>query len=134
MLGHWIVDDCGTVINPLLLDEQLRGAAVQGIGQALFEGCLYGNQGELRNATLADYLVPMAVEMPDIHVGHVTTPTATSALGAKGGAEAGITGALASVVNAINDALAPLGAQVLELPVTPERVLRAIGAIHDPAP
>ena len=61
------------------------------------------------------------------------TPTATSALGAKGGAEAGITGALASVVNAINDALAPLGAQVLELPVTPERVLRAIGAIHDPA-
>ena len=134
VLGHWIVDDCGTVINPLLLDEQLRGAAVQGIGQALFEGCLYGNQGELRNATLADYLVPMAVEMPDIHVGHVTTPTATSALGAKGGAEAGITGALASVVNAINDALAPLGAQVLELPVTPERVLRAIGAIHDPAP
>ncbi|MFN9123135.1 MAG: xanthine dehydrogenase family protein molybdopterin-binding subunit [bacterium] len=129
VLGHWIVDDCGTVINPLLLDEQLRGAAVQGIGQALFEGCLYGNQGELRNATLADYLVPMAAEMPDIHVGHVTTPTATSALGAKGGAEAGITGALASVVNAINDALAPLGAQVLELPVTPERVLRAIGAI-----
>ncbi|MCA3139904.1 MAG: xanthine dehydrogenase family protein molybdopterin-binding subunit [Rhodocyclaceae bacterium] len=129
VLGHWIVDDCGTVINPRLLDEQLRGAAVQGIGQALFEGCLYGNQGELRNATLADYLVPMAAEMPDIHVGHVTTPTATSALGAKGGAEAGITGALASVVNAINDALAPLGAQVLELPVTPERVLRAIGAI-----
>jgi carbon-monoxide dehydrogenase large subunit len=133
VLGHWIVDDCGTVINPLLLDEQLRGAAVQGIGQALFEGCLYGDQGELRNATLADYLVPMAAEMPDIHVGHVTTPTATSALGAKGGAEAGITGALASVVNAINDALAPLDAQVLELPVTPERVLRAIGAIRSPA-
>ncbi len=134
VLGHWIVDDCGTVINPLLLDEQLRGAAVQGIGQALFEGCLYGTQGELRNATLADYLVPMAAEMPDIHVGHVTTPTATSALGAKGGAEAGVTGALASVVNAINDALAPLGAQVLELPVTPERVLRAIGALPEPAP
>jgi aerobic carbon-monoxide dehydrogenase large subunit len=133
VLGHWIVDDCGTVINPLLLDEQLRGAAVQGIGQALYEGCLYGTQGELRNATLADYLVPMAAEMPDIHVGHVTTPTATSALGAKGGAEAGITGALASVVNAINDALAPLDAQVLELPVTPERVLRAIGAIRSPA-
>jgi len=129
MLGHWIVDDCGTVINPLLLDEQLRGAAVQGIGQALYEGCLYGTQGELRNATLADYLVPMAAEMPDIHVGHVTTPTATSALGAKGGAEAGVTGALASVVNAINDALAPLDARVLDLPVTPERILSAIGAL-----
>ncbi|MCE2950488.1 MAG: xanthine dehydrogenase family protein molybdopterin-binding subunit [bacterium] len=129
VLGHWIVDDCGTVINPLLLDEQLRGAAVQGIGQALFEGCLYGTQGELRNATLADYLVPMAAEMPDIHVGHVATPTATSALGAKGGAEAGVTGALASVVNAINDALLPLDAHVLELPVTPERILRAIGAL-----
>ncbi len=129
LLGHWIVDDCGTVINPLMVDEQLRGAAVQGIGQALFEGCLYGAQGELRNATLADYLVPMAAEMPDIHVGHVTTPTATSALGAKGAAEAGVTGALAAVVNAVNDALAPLNARVLELPVTPERVLRAIGAI-----
>lgn len=134
MLGHWIVDDCGTVINPLLLDEQLRGAAVQGIGQALFEGCLYGDQGELRNATLADYLVPMAAEMPDIHVGHVVTPTSTSALGAKGGAEAGVTGALASVVNAINDALAPLDARVLELPITPERVLRAIGALDRRAP
>ena len=129
LLGHWIVDDCGTVINPLLVDEQLRGAAVQGIGQALFEGCLYGAQGELRNATLADYLVPMAAEMPDIHVGHITTPTSTSALGAKGAAEAGVTGALAAVVNAINDALAPMNARVLELPVTPERVLRAVGAI-----
>ena len=132
LLGHWIVDDCGTVVNPLLVDEQLRGAAVQGIGQALFEGCLYGAQGELRNATLADYLVPMAAEMPDIHVGHVSTPTRTSALGAKGAAEAGVTGAVASVVNAVNDALAPLGAQVLELPVTPERVLRAIGALDGP--
>lgn len=129
LLGHWIVDDCGTVINPLLADEQLRGAAVQGIGQALFEGCLYGSQGELRNATLADYLVPMAVEMPDIVVGHVGSPTGTSRLGAKGVAEAGVTGAIAAVVNAIDDALAPLGVEMDVLPVTPERILRAAGVL-----
>jgi len=129
LLGHWIVDDCGTVINPLLADEQLRGAAVQGIGQALFEGCLYGPEGELRNATLADYLVPMAAEMPDIVVGHVGSPTRTSRLGAKGVAEAGLTGAIAAVVNAIDDALSPLGVEVGALPVTPERILRAAGLL-----
>jgi carbon-monoxide dehydrogenase large subunit len=130
LLGHWIVDDCGTVINPLLADEQLRGAAVQGIGQALYEGCLYGAEGELRNATLADYLVPMAAEMPDIVVGHVGAPTRTSRLGAKGVAEAGVTGAIAAVVNAIDDALAPLGVEMDTLPVTPERVLRAAGVLE----
>jgi carbon-monoxide dehydrogenase large subunit len=117
------------VINPLLADEQLRGAAVQGIGQALFEGCLYGSQGELRNATLVDYLVPMAVEMPDIVVGHVGSPTGTSRLGAKGVAEAGVTGAIAALVNAIDDALAPLGVEMDVLPVTPERILRAAGVL-----
>lgn len=129
LLGHWIVDDCGTVINPLLADEQLRGAAVQGIGQALFEGCLYGEQGELRNATLADYLVPMAGEMPDIGVGHVGSPTRTSRLGAKGVAEAGVTGAIAAVVNAVDDALSPLGVEMDALPITPERILRAAGRL-----
>jgi len=126
---HWVVDDCGVVINPLLADEQIRGAVVQGIGQALFEGCLYDDQGQLMNATLAEYLVPMAGEMPDIDVGHVYTPTSSSELGAKGVGEAGLTGAIAAVLNAINDALAPLGAQVSETPVTPDVVLRAVGTI-----
>ena len=78
LLGHWVVDDCGTVINPLLVDEQIRGACVQGIGAALFEQCVYSPEGQLMNGSLMDYLVPMAGEMPDIAVGHTCTPTATS--------------------------------------------------------
>jgi carbon-monoxide dehydrogenase large subunit len=129
LLGHWIVDDCGTVVNPLLVDEQIRGAAVQGIGAALFEQCVYGPDGQLRNGSLVDYLVPMAAEMPDIGVGHTCTPTRTSELGAKGAGEAGAAGASAAVLNAVNDALRPLGARVLDIPITPERVLRALGKI-----
>jgi carbon-monoxide dehydrogenase large subunit len=79
---------------------------------------------------MAEYLTPMAGEMPDICVGHVVTPTRSSELGAKGVAEAGITGAIAAVVNAVNDALFPLNGQVTDLPVTPDRILKAIGVIH----
>jgi carbon-monoxide dehydrogenase large subunit len=129
LLQHWAVEDCGRVLNPKLVDEQIRGAIVQGIGGALLEECLYDEDGLMRNANMADYLVPMAGEMPDIHVAHVQTPTRSSQLGAKGAGEAGTAGAPAAVVNAINDALAPLGAQVWSQPVTPEKVLRALGKI-----
>ena len=129
LLKHWIVDDCGVVINPAIVDEQLRGAVVQGIGQALFEGCLYDETGQLMNATMAEYLTPMAGEMPDICVGHVVTPTRSSSLGAKGAAEAGLTGAIAAVVNAVNDALSPFDAVITDLPITPDRIFKAIGAI-----
>src|SRR5262249_56661662 len=71
LLQHWCVEDCGTVINPQLVDEQIRGGVVQGIGGALFEHCLYDERGQLTNGNMADYLVPMAAEMPDIEVGHV---------------------------------------------------------------
>jgi carbon-monoxide dehydrogenase large subunit len=83
----------------------------------------------LQNATLADYLVPMAGEMPDITIAHVVTPTRTSALGAKGAGEAGTTGAPGAVMNAVNDALRPLGAQISQMPMTPERILRALGTV-----
>src|ERR671935_167047 len=89
LLKHWCVEDCGTVINPQLVDEQIRGGVVQGIGGALFEHCIYDARGQLLNGNMADYLVPMAAEMPDIEVGHVVTPTADSELGAKGAGEAG---------------------------------------------
>ena len=110
LLKHWCVEDCGTIINPQLVDEQISGGVVQGIGAALFEQCLYDERGQMLNGTMADYLVPMAVEMPDIECGHVVSPTADSELGAKGAGEAGTAGAPASVMNAINDALRPLGA------------------------
>jgi len=130
LLRHWCVEDCGTVINPQLVDEQIRGGIVQGIGGALYEHCLYDESGQLLNGNLMDYLVPMAGEMPDIDIGHVVTPTADSELGAKGAGEAGTAGAPACIMNAINDALRPLGAATLvEMPFTPERVLRALGRV-----
>jgi len=130
LLKHWCVEDCGTVINPQLVDEQIRGGIVQGIGAALFEHCLYDERGQLLNGNMADYLVPMAAEMPDIEVGHVVTPTADSELGAKGAGEAGTAGAPGAVMNAINDALGPLGAKPLtEMPFTPGRILQALGKV-----
>jgi carbon-monoxide dehydrogenase large subunit len=126
LLGQWAVDDCGRVINPLLVDEQVRGGIVQGIGAVLFEECIYSDDGNLLNGTMADYLVPMADEMPDIVVGHVETPETSTKLGAKGIGEAGLIGAMGSVWVAANDALKPLGAQVLHQPFTPERVLDAL--------
>ncbi len=129
LLEHWCVEDCGRVINPMLVDEQVRGGIVQGIGGALYEHCIYNEDGQLLTTTLADYLVPMAAEMPDMHVGHVETPTKESLLGAKGAGEAGTAGAPAAIMNAINDALSPLGAQVFAQPFTPERILKALGKI-----
>ena len=129
LLQHWAVEDCGRVINPRLVDEQIRGAIVQGIGGAMLEECLYDDQGLMLNANMADYLVPMCSEMPDIHVAHVQTPTKSSQLGAKGAGEAGTAGAPAAVMNAINDALAPFKAQVVSQPFTPEKVLKALGKV-----
>jgi aerobic carbon-monoxide dehydrogenase large subunit len=131
LLKHWCVEDCGTVINPQLVDEQIRGGIVQGIGGALFEHCLYDAEGQMLNANMMDYLVPMAAEMPDIEVGHVVTPTADSDLGAKGAGEAGTAGAPGCVMNAVNDALRPLGAApITQMPITPERVLKALREVE----
>ncbi len=129
LLKHWCVEDCGRIINPLLVDEQVRGGIVQGIGGALYEHCTYSPEGQLLVGSMADYLVPMAAEMPDIEVGHVETPTKESLLGAKGAGEAGTAGAPAAVMNAINDALQPFGAKVFAQPFTPERILAALGKV-----
>ena len=123
ILNFWAVEDCGRVINPMLVDEQIRGGVVQGIGHALYEECLYSDDGQLLNTTLADYLVPMAAEMPEIHVGHIETPTKTSVLGAKGAGEAGTGGAPACIINAVNDILRPLGVTNYQIPMTPNRLL-----------
>lgn len=126
VLKHWVVEDCGRVINPLLVDEQIRGGVMQGIGEALYEACRYDATGQFTSGTLADYLLPMAVEAPDIVVAHVETPYSGSALGAKGAGEAGTCAAAAAVFNAVNDALAPFGASVNALPITPVSVLEAL--------
>jgi carbon-monoxide dehydrogenase large subunit len=129
LLKHWVVEDCGTIINPQLVDEQIRGGVVQGLGAALFEKCVYDERGQLTNANMADYLVPMSCEMPDIDVGHVVSPTLETELGAKGAGEAGTAGAAAAVANAVNDALAPFGTLLTEIPLTPQVVLTALGRI-----
>ena len=129
LLKHWVVEDCGRVVNPLLADEQLRGGVVQGLGAAFFEECRYDAHGQLQNASMADYMVPMAAEMPDIVIAHVHTPVAGTLLGAKGIGEAGTIGAGAAAANAVNDALAYFGCRVDCQPYTPERVLRALGRV-----
>ena len=129
LLKHWVVEDCGTIINPQLVDEQIRGGVVQGLGAALFERCIYDERGQLTNANLADYLVPMSGEMPDIDVDHIVSPTRDSELGAKGVGEAGTAGAAAAVTNAVNDALRPFGAIITEIPITPQAILTALGRI-----
>ena len=129
LLKHWCVEDCGRIINPRLVDEQIRGAIVQGIGAALFEHLVYDEAGQLLTGTMVDYLVPMAAEMPDIVVGHVETPTSYAEGGFKGAGEAGTAGAPGAVLNAVNDALAALGARVTAQPITPEVVLKALGKL-----
>jgi len=129
LLKHWCVEDCGTIINPQLVDEQIRGGIVQGLGAALFEHCIYDAEGQLQNGTMADYLVPMAAELPDIDCAHVVSMTGSSELGAKGAGEAGTAGAPAAVMNALNDALTPFNARVTAIPLTPQKVLEALAIL-----
>jgi CO/xanthine dehydrogenase Mo-binding subunit len=126
LLKHFVVEDCGRIINPMLVDEQVRGGVVQGLGAALLEECRYSETGQLMNGSLADYLVPMAMEMPDIVIDHVETPTKDTELGAKGCGEAGTAAASACVLNAVNDALVPFGANLNAIPLTPTRILKAL--------
>jgi carbon-monoxide dehydrogenase large subunit len=126
ILGYWVVEDCGRIINPMLVDEQIKGGVVQGIGAALYEHCRYDSEAQLVNGTLADYAVPMAGEMPDIRIAHIETLALETELGAKGAGEAGTVGALGAMWCAVNDALAPLGARVHQQPFTPEHIIESI--------
>ena len=129
LLRHFVVHDAGVMINPMLFEEQIRGGVVQGLGAALYEEILYNEEGQMITGTLTDYLVSMPFEALDIRLGHVKTPLAGTAIGAKGVDEAGVAGSSGAVLNAVNDALAPFGAHLFQLPVTPERVLRALGIV-----
>jgi len=117
------VDDFGNVVNPMIVEGQVHGGLVQGIGQALLEGCRYDKEsGQLITGTLLDYCVPRADDVPFFQVGTEVTPCTHNPLGVKGCGEAGAIGAPAAVMNAITDAL---GVRDLEMPATPERVWRA---------
>ena len=126
-----VAEDAGRLINPMIVDGQIHGGVAQGIANALLEEIVYDDTGNILTATFADYLPPTAREMPPIDIHHLVTLTETSVTKAKGLGEGGAIGAPAAVVNAINDALAPFGVSIDELPATPQRIraaLRAAGA------
>ncbi len=126
------VDDCGRVINPLLVEGQVHGGLAQGIGQALLERVAYDPDGQLLTGTLLDYALPRADDLPAFIVDKTETPTPNNPLGVKGVGEAGTIGAPPAIVNAVVDALAPLGVRHIDMPLTPERVLRAIASSRRP--
>lgn len=126
VLKHIVIHDCGPLLNPLLVQEQVRGGVAMGIGMALYEELSYDADGQLRTGSLADYLVPAATEMPEIVTDHVVTPTVTSELGVKGAGEAGTAGVAGALLNAINDALRPFDVWIAETPATPPRILAAL--------
>jgi carbon-monoxide dehydrogenase large subunit len=120
------VDDCGTRINPMVIEGQVHGGIVQGIGQALFEGAVYDEAGQLLTASLMDYALPRASRLPTFETGFTVTPSPHNPLGVKGVGETGTIAATPAVVNAVMDALHPLGIRHLDMPLTPEKVWRAI--------
>ncbi|MEQ9131272.1 MAG: molybdopterin-dependent oxidoreductase [Salinisphaeraceae bacterium] len=120
--------DCGTVINPTIVNGQLHGGCVQGLGAVLGEELRYDEQGHLLNKGFWDYLIPQAPDVPNIEIGHLVCPSPNTPLGTKGMGEGGPVGIPAAVMNAVEDALSPLDVQLSELPLSPERVLAAIDA------
>lgn len=125
-LKYVAVDDCGKVINPMLVDGQLQGGIVQSIGQALYEEIVYDEQGQLVTGTLMDYAVPKASMIPWFELDRTETPTDVNPLGVKGVGEAGTIGATPAIVNAVVDALSPFGVRHLDMPIKPETVWRVI--------
>jgi carbon-monoxide dehydrogenase large subunit len=129
LVGYTIVDDVGTVINPLTLKGQIHGGVAQGVGQALMEQVIYDREsGQLLTASFMEYGIPRADDFPDMHIESNPVPTKLNPLGAKGAGEAGTVGALPAVMSAVLDALAPLGVRELDMPATSERVWNALRA------
>jgi len=128
ILRYVAVDDVGKVINPMIVEGQIQGGIVQGVGQALTEIGSYSDDGQLLSGTLLEYAVPRADLLPGIEVDRIETPSPHNPLGVKGAGEMGTIAATPVVANAVLDALAPLGVTHIELPLTPERIWRAVQA------
>ena len=122
------VDDCGVVVNPLLAEGQVHGGLAQGVAQILYEGVRYDDDANPLTASLLDYLVPAASDLPGFTTAHTVTPSPNNPLGAKGIGESGTTGSIAAVWNAVLDALAPFGVVDIDPPCAPEVVWRAMHA------
>jgi carbon-monoxide dehydrogenase large subunit len=129
-----VAEDAGRIINPMIADGQVHGGVAQGIGNALLEEIVYDESGGILTANLADYTPPTAREIPDIELHHMETPSTESITKAKGLGEGGTIGAPAAVINAINDALAPFGVEIDEMPATPQRIRAALRVASSPLP
>jgi aerobic carbon-monoxide dehydrogenase large subunit len=116
------VDDCGKVINPLLVDGQIQGGIVQGLGQALFEEVVYDENGQLLTGSLMDYALPRAADLPRLNLSRTETPTPVNPLGIKGIGEAGTIGSTPAMVNAVVDALSIFGVTHIDMPLTPQKI------------
>jgi carbon-monoxide dehydrogenase large subunit len=130
-----VVHDCGTVLNPLILDGQIHGGVAQGIGNAFYERLVFDSQGQLLNASLADYLLPTALDVPRMEIGHTVTPSPLNPLGVKGAGEAGAIPVGALFAQAIEDALQlpQRGVELLEIPLSPNRLWELAGAAVGPS-
>jgi carbon-monoxide dehydrogenase large subunit len=128
ILRYVAVDDCGTRINPMIVDGQLHGGIAQGIGQALFEEAVYDESGQLRTGSLVDYLVPTAADLPSFELASTITPSPSNPLGVKGIGEAGTIASTPAVMNAIVDALQPFGVKDVVMPATPEKLWKLMNA------
>jgi aerobic carbon-monoxide dehydrogenase large subunit len=126
LLRYVAVDDCGRVINHTLLEGQIHGGIVQGVGQALWEGAVYDENGQLLTGSMMDYALPKADAFPKFELGMTETPTSVNPLGVKGIGETGTIASTPAIYNAVMDAVAPFGVERIDMPLTPERVWRAI--------
>ena len=127
LVRYLAVDDVGKKINPMIVDGQLHGGIAQGVGQALWEAAIYGEDGELRSGSMLDYALPRAEWLPNFELDETVTPSPVNPLGVKGVGERGTVGSLAATMNAVCDALAPLGVRHLDMPATPPACGRRSG-------
>jgi aerobic carbon-monoxide dehydrogenase large subunit len=123
-----VAEDCGVMINPAIVEGQVRGGVAQGIAAALYEELVYTDDGQLQTASLMDYLVPTAAEIPPVEIHHLETPSAFSETGAKGMGEGGTMGAPACIATAVADAVAHLGIEIDRIPIRPDHLLAALRA------
>jgi len=128
ILDYVVVEDGGKLVNPMVVDGQIFGGVAQGIGTALYEEMPFDAHGQPLASTLSDYMIPGPTEVPAVRISHMETPSPLSAFGIKGIGEGGAIAPPAAIVNAVNDALAPLGVEITQSPVTPHRILNAIAA------
>ncbi len=126
LVDYIAIDDCGNQVNPLIVEGQVHGGIVQGVAQALYEGAVFDEDGQCKNPSFLDYLVPSPMEVPSIQTGFTTTPSTSNPMGVKGVGEAGTIGSAAAVINGICDALSHYGIDDIEMPAGPMRVWKTI--------